>query len=233
MSIVVKTRAANRHWLLLLVAIAAIGMLYYLPSPSVPIEHAEQQSAAFTEPTTPSQEQSAPLPSAQLDSNSAMPTSEQALLTQQSKAKQAVAASAQSASTPSTTNTAVKIIKERPDYLSPMEWLMMKGVAAQHASPDTELTRMVRFVHFMKRWEHYEQLQSSAPRSKRAALAKQLLNELPQRVRNGELGMPEAKVKMQLLVTDAAEPGREQENLANDSLRLLELANETAQSAQK
>lgn len=94
-------------------------------------------------------------------------------------------------------------IKERPAFVSEMEWDMLKAVAQQHATPDRELTRMVNFLRFTKQLELWESMPKSEDAAKRQTLANELLEDLPNRVRHGELELADAQGTMRALVQDA------------------------------
>lgn len=94
-------------------------------------------------------------------------------------------------------------IKERPAFVSEMEWDMLKAVAQQHTTPDKELTRMVNFLRFTKQLELWESMPKSDDAAKRLTLANELLEDLPNRVRLGELELADAQGKMRTLVQDA------------------------------
>lgn len=94
-------------------------------------------------------------------------------------------------------------IKERPAFVSEMEWGMLKAVAQQHATPEKELTRMVNFLRFSKQLELWESMPKSEDPAKRQTLANELLEDLPNRVRHGELELADAQGKMRALVQDA------------------------------
>lgn len=95
------------------------------------------------------------------------------------------------------------VVTERPSFVSPMEWLMMQGVAKQHATPDKELTRMVNLLKFNKQLELWQDMPKSADAAERQALANQLLDELPQRVVHGDVDMPAAQKLQASLLIDA------------------------------
>lgn len=82
-------------------------------------------------------------------------------------------------------------VTERPDYVSVIEWMAMKSAAAQHPDPDRELTRMVNFLRFMRQQEVLEGL-APTETAKRQELASALLRDLPERVVQGDIGLPEA-----------------------------------------
>lgn len=92
-------------------------------------------------------------------------------------------------------------VTERPDFLSIMEWEMLKSVAQQHADASAQLTRMVNFVRFTKQLELWESLPVQDPR--RATLANELLDDLPNRVRHGDMDIKEARSKVAMLAAAA------------------------------
>jgi hypothetical protein len=95
------------------------------------------------------------------------------------------------------------VVTERPSFVSPVEWLMMQGVAKQHAQPDQELTRMVNLLRFNKQLELWQDMPKSADAAERLALANQLLDELPQRVIHGDIDLPAAQKLQASLLIDA------------------------------
>ena len=95
-------------------------------------------------------------------------------------------------------------VKERPAYVSLMEWAMLQGVSQQQADPDKELTRMVNFLRFTKQTELWESLAKTPENAaKRQILATQLVDDLPTRVTNGELDLKDAQGKLTAWVADA------------------------------
>lgn len=95
----------------------------------------------------------------------------------------------------------------RPDYVSEVEWAMLKGVAAQHGHPEAELSRLVQLLHFNKQLERWEALGTGGASPVRRDLANWLLGEMPERVRRGELSLAEAQGKVRGLVPDAEPAG--------------------------
>lgn len=94
-------------------------------------------------------------------------------------------------------------IKERPAFVSEIEWAMLKGVADQNAQPAAELTRLVNKLRFMKQLELWQSLTHANDVAKRRVLAEQLLDELPQRVASADLDKPEARKLQASLLKDA------------------------------
>jgi hypothetical protein len=94
-------------------------------------------------------------------------------------------------------------IKERPAFVSEIEWQMLKGVAQQHATPDLELTHLVNNLRFMKQLELWQGLGKSGDAAKRQTLAEQLLSDLPQRVLSGDMSKKDAQKLQADLLKDA------------------------------
>ncbi len=95
-------------------------------------------------------------------------------------------------------------VKERPPYVSVMEWGMLKGVAEQHEKPDQELNHLVNYLRFTKKLELYQGLSSSLAPARRMALAEQLIQELPARLRQGDMDLREAQRLLAEMLQDAA-----------------------------
>lgn len=96
-------------------------------------------------------------------------------------------------------------VKERPPYVSAMEWSMLMGVAEQHDQPDQALTRLVNHLRFTKKLELYQGLSPAHAPARRMALAEQLIQELPTRLSLGEMDASEARRLLAELL-DAAVP---------------------------
>jgi hypothetical protein len=124
-------------------------------------------------------------------------------------------------------------VKDRPAFVSALEWQMLKGVAQQAADPDKELTRLVNFLRFNKQLELWESLASSPDKAKRHDLAEQLLGELPTRITNGEMDVKEAQRIMSGLLNDA-EPNAQarSDRAAALTKRLTEVAASVAAASQ-
>ena len=88
----------------------------------------------------------------------------------------------------------VSVVRERPEYISPAEWLIINAVAERHATPDDELVRLVNLMRFNKQREAFAKAESDVIRKQ---LAEALLNQIPARVQNQELTKERAQA-MQL-----------------------------------
>ena len=128
----------------------------------------------------------------------------------------------------------VGIVKERPSYVSQMEWAMLQGVAQQQTYPDKELTRMVNFLRFTKQLEAWEGLAKTPDTAaKRQVLAVQLVDDLPTRVTNGELELKDAQSKLKAFLADAvSDPNMRRQREETEGKRLL-AANEAYKAAEQ
>lgn len=113
-------------------------------------------------------------------------------------------------------------VTDRPAFVSPMEWMVLKGAVSQHASPERELTRMVNFLRFTKQMELLETLPRTAEaQPRRQALANELLADLPQRLLNDEMPMKDLRETQVALLQDAEiDPTRRQTRAQAEASRL-------------
>lgn len=193
MSQVQAARSAGKQWfaLLALIGAAMAAVLWWW---------SHRDDAALSEPVTAS----APAPEAvaldkpvaSVQPPAAMPTTEAAMMAQQVAAAQVVERAP--AMKPITGP-----VTARPEFVSEMEWQMLKGVAQQNPTPDAELTRLVNKLRFMKQLELWQSMEHSNDMAKRQLLAEQLLDDLPQRVVNADLDKPEAQKLQASLLKDA------------------------------
>jgi hypothetical protein len=94
-------------------------------------------------------------------------------------------------------------LKDRPAFASAMEWQMLKGVAERQADPQAELLRLANFLRYTKLLEKWQDLPATADAGMRQALASQLQDDLPDRVRNGEVDAQDARRQAPALLRDA------------------------------
>ena len=122
-------------------------------------------------------------------------------------------------------------VRERPDYVSPMEWMVLQGVARQHANPEQELSHLVHFLRFNKQRDRWEALPAGAEPALRQSLAVALVADLPTRVRQGDLSPSDARALLMRLLPDAeTDGGRQQARLA-DTMAGIEAAHRAALAA--
>ncbi|HEX5357837.1 MAG TPA: hypothetical protein VFW93_16660 [Aquabacterium sp.] len=108
----------------------------------------------------------------------------------------------------------------RPSDFTPEDWSALKEAMSKTANPRSELERVVKYLRFQKGFEQWQSLQDSPDVTTRHQLARRLLEQIPDRLKQAELTMGEALMLEAALWTDL-EP--------NEELRKQKL--EQAQSA--
>lgn len=122
-------------------------------------------------------------------------------------------------------------VTDRPAFVSPMEWMVLKGTVSQHPHPERELTRMVNFLRFTKQMELLETLPRTAEaQPRRQALANELLADLPQRLLNDEMPMKDLRETQAMLLQDAESDHERRQARAQIEARRLERALATQQA---
>lgn len=122
-------------------------------------------------------------------------------------------------------------VTDRPAFVSPMEWMVLKGTVSQHPHPERELTRMVNFLRFTKQMELLETLpRTGEVQPRRQALANELLADLPQRLLNDEMPMKDLRETQVMLLQDAEPDPERRQARAQVEARRLEQALSTQQA---
>lgn len=120
-------------------------------------------------------------------------------------------------------------VSDKPPFVSQMEWNMLKGVAQQHANPEKELTRLVNFVRFTKQLELWQALPEQTDAATRQTLANELLEDLPQRLKQEELDLAAVqKLQAELLNDAVQDPQERQVRAAQEARRLIQPQKETS-----
>lgn len=114
-------------------------------------------------------------------------------------------------------------LTERPDFVSPIEWQALQGVASQSADHDHELTRLVNKLRFSKQLDLWRSLGNSSDVAQRHALATQLLADIPARVGSKEMDFTEAqKLQGQLLDDLINDPQQRKLRAGEESKKLMD-----------
>lgn len=90
----------------------------------------------------------------------------------------------------------------RPSDFSPEDWAALKSAMAKTANPESELKRVVAYLRFQKSFEQWQNLRESSDLARRQQLAASLVDQLPERLRQGEVTMGEALMLASALWTD-------------------------------
>ncbi len=122
-------------------------------------------------------------------------------------------------------------VDERPEFISAMEWSVLKAVAQQHAHPEEELPRLINAVRFNKQLELWQDMPADADAAKRRVLADALLKDLPERVKQGNYSLGDAQKYMMALVKDLETDETRQRDRTNAEMRRLTQADEAYRRA--
>lgn len=190
-----RIQSAGKAGLMVLASVAlaaAVAAGWYWSADPAPIDASTSAEPIAVAPLAASEAQA-------LNINAAVPTREasaSAVIADLTQARQALAQGPAH-------QPVAGLITERPAYVSPMEWSMLKGLADQHASPPQELTRLVNSLRFNKQFEAWEALPATADTApQRQALATSLVGELAERVRQQDLGLKDAQKALAALLVD-------------------------------
>ena len=96
----------------------------------------------------------------------------------------------------------------RPADFTVEEWSALKAAMAKTPNPKAETERVIKYLRFQRGFEQWQGMQGSADVAQRQALARQLMEQVPERMRQGELTMGEALMLETALWTDL-EPNEE------------------------
>ncbi len=115
-------------------------------------------------------------------------------------------------------------VSERPAFISPMEWSLLQAVAQQHPHPDQKLVNMLNFVRYGKQSEALEAMPKPGEPGKRRALAEALINDLPQRLINGDLDLTGARTDLLRFLEDAEPDAKRREKRLEVEMKRLTAA---------
>lgn len=108
-------------------------------------------------------------------------------------------------------------LTSRPAYVSPVEWLVLTQVAAQSASPEKKLVRLVNKLRFTRQVALFQAHNGAVP----AALAQQVLDDIPVQVEQMDLARAEAhQLQRALLATLEPDPLARRERLQAEAQRI-------------
>lgn len=90
----------------------------------------------------------------------------------------------------------------RPSDFSAEDWAALKDALAKTTHPEAELKRVVSYLRFQKGFAQWQSLRESSDMARRQQLASSLSQQLPERLRQGEVSMGEAMMLASALWTD-------------------------------
>ena len=108
-------------------------------------------------------------------------------------------------------------VTSRPAYVSPVEWLVLKRVAAQDEAPQESLAQLVNKLRFSKQVELWQSYQGA----RRMALGEQLLRAIPGQVEQRDLARADAhQLQRRVLYEIEPDPVRRQQRLQQQAQRI-------------
>lgn len=90
----------------------------------------------------------------------------------------------------------------RPADFSTAEWSALKEAVAQSPDPKAELQRVVAYLRFQRGFEQWQALQNQPDAAVRRQLGERLLEQVPERLRQGEVSSGEALLLTTALLAD-------------------------------
>ncbi|MDE2592770.1 MAG: hypothetical protein KGL57_00925 [Burkholderiales bacterium] len=90
----------------------------------------------------------------------------------------------------------------RPADFTPEDWAALKEAMAKTPNPKAETERVLKYLRFQRGFEQWQSLKGSPDVAHRQELAKRLLEQVPERLRQGEASMGEALMLATALWTD-------------------------------
>lgn len=121
-------------------------------------------------------------------------------------------------------------ITHRPAFISPVEWLVVKEVAARHIDHDEALTRLVNNFRFIKQMELWQSMASGENLNEslydvhqvdRRELAEHLLEMIPTRLAANDMSKSQAQQAQMALITDIeTDPQRRHQRLREEFQRI-------------
>lgn len=90
----------------------------------------------------------------------------------------------------------------RPSDFSEQEWSALKEAVGSKPDGVKELQRISGFLRYQKGFEQWQTAQQSGDRTQSRAIARQLLDQLPERIKNMEMTMGESLMVCSALLAD-------------------------------
>lgn len=112
-------------------------------------------------------------------------------------------------------------ITERPEFVSRIEWQILKGVAAAREDSERELLRLVNYLRFSKQLEWWQSQQPDPNHHRHISVGWKLLNEIPERVEQQDLATDQAQ-QLQVALLEVLEPdaGKRRHHLEREASRI-------------
>lgn len=112
----------------------------------------------------------------------------------------------------------------RPVDFSAEEWSALKEAMKQSTHPDAELKRVVAYLRFQKRFDQWQGLRDSADVGLRRQVAASLVEQVPERLREGEVTMGEAQLLLSALWSDLEPDEARRRQRIEEGIKILQAA---------
>jgi hypothetical protein len=112
----------------------------------------------------------------------------------------------------------------RPADFSAEEWSTLKDAMKQSSQPEAELKRVVAYLRFQKRFDQWQGLRDSPDVGLRRQVAATLVEQVPERLKEGEVTMGEAQLLLSALWADLEpDEGRRRQRI-EEGIKILQAA---------
>lgn len=112
----------------------------------------------------------------------------------------------------------------RPIDFSAEEWGALKEAMKQSAQPEAELKRVVAYLRFQKRFDQWQALRDSPDVGLRRQFAASLVEQLPERLKEGEVTVGEAQLLLSALWTDLEPDEERRAQRIEEGIKILQAA---------
>lgn len=112
----------------------------------------------------------------------------------------------------------------RPADFSAQEWAALKDAMKQSSQPEAELKRVVAYLRFQKRFDQWQGLRDSADVGLRRQVAASLVEQVPERLKEGEVTMGEAQLLLSALWSDLEPDEARRRQRIDEGIKILQAA---------
>ena len=112
----------------------------------------------------------------------------------------------------------------RPVDFSAEEWSALKEAMKQSSQPEAELKRLVAYLRFQKRFDQWQGLRDSPDVALRRQVAASLVEQVPERLKEGEVTMGEAQLLLSALWTDLESDEAKRRQRIDEGIKILQSA---------
>jgi len=112
----------------------------------------------------------------------------------------------------------------RPADFSAEEWSALKEAMKQSSQPEAELKRVVAYLRFQKRFDQWHGLRESADVGLRRQVAASLVEQVPERLKEGEVTMGEAQLLLTALWADLEPDQARRRQRIEEGVKILQSA---------